>query len=80
MDQYLRFINGLQALRRKTSALGIGLGGALGAAADPLPHQLATVRRVLGDSHIRHLLSDEVGLGKTVQALMIINARDSRDH
>lgn len=74
MDQYLRFINGLQALRRKTSALGIGLGGALGAAADPLPHQLATVRRVLGDSHIRHLLSDEVGLGKTVQALMIINA------
>ena len=74
MDQYLRFINGLQALRRKTSALGIGLGGALGVAADPLPHQLATVRRVLGDSHIRHLLSDEVGLGKTVQALMIINA------
>jgi len=74
MDQYLRFINGIQALRRKTSALGIGLGGALGVAADPLPHQLATVRRVLGDSHIRHLLSDEVGLGKTVQALMIINA------
>lgn len=74
MDQYLRFINGQQALRRKTSALGIGLGGALGVAADPLPHQLATVRRVLGDSHIRHLLSDEVGLGKTVQALMIINA------
>lgn len=74
MDQYLRFVNGLQALRRKTSALGIGLGGALGVAADPLPHQLATVRRVLGDSHIRHLLSDEVGLGKTVQALMITNA------
>lgn len=27
-----------------------------------------------GDSHIRHLISDEVGLGKTVQALMIVNA------
>lgn len=74
MDQYLRFVNGVQALRRRTSALSVGLGGALGVAADPLPHQLATVRRVLGDTHIRHLLSDEVGLGKTVQAMMIVNA------
>ena len=74
MDHYLRFVNGIQALRRRTTALSTGLGGALGVAAEPLPHQLATVRRVLGDSHIRHLISDEVGLGKTVQALMIVNA------
>jgi ATP-dependent helicase HepA len=74
MDQYLRFVNGVQALRRRVSALDIGLVGALGVAADPLPHQIATVRRILGDSHIRHLISDEVGLGKTVQALMIVNA------
>ncbi|PWE48717.1 hypothetical protein DEM26_16590 [Thioclava sp. NG1] len=74
MDHYLRFVNCVQALRRRVSALDIGLGGALGVAADPLPHQIATVRRVLGDSHIRHLISDEVGLGKTVQALMIVNA------
>lgn len=74
MDQYLRFVNGVQALRRRVSALDIGLGGALGVAADPLPHQIATVRRVLGAPHIRHLISDEVGLGKTVQALMIVNA------
>jgi len=74
MDHYLRFVNGVQALRRRVSALDVSLGGALGVAADPLPHQIATVRRVLGDSHIRHLISDEVGLGKTVQALMIVNA------
>lgn len=74
MDHYLRYVNGIQALRRRTAALSIGLGGALGVAADPLPHQLATVRRVLGDTHVRHLISDEVGLGKTVQALMIVNA------
>ncbi len=74
MDHYLRFVNCVQALRRRVSALDIGLGGALGVAADPLPHQIATVRRVLADSHIRHLISDEVGLGKTVQALMIVNA------
>lgn len=74
MGRYLGFLNGIQALRRRTAALGIGMGGALGVAADPLPHQLATVRRILGNSHIRHLISDEVGLGKTVQALMIVNA------
>ena len=74
MDEYLRFVNGVQALRRKTSALRNGFGGALGVAADPMPHQLAAVRRVLSDAHVRHLLSDEVGLGKTVQALMIMNA------
>lgn len=74
MDHYLRFVNGVQALRRRAFALDIGLGGALGVAANPLPHQIATVRRVLGESHIRHLLSDEVGLGKTIQALMIVNA------
>lgn len=74
MDHYLRFVNGVQGLRRKVSAIEVGLGGALGVAADPLPHQIATVRRILGDSHIRHLISDEVGLGKTIQALMIVNA------
>ncbi|HTM81942.1 SNF2-related protein [Asticcacaulis sp.] len=74
MDTYLRFINGVQALRRRTAAINVALGGALGVAADPLPFQMSTVRRVLGDTQIRHLLSDEVGLGKTVQALMIVNA------
>ncbi|MCA1791490.1 MAG: hypothetical protein LC667_17075, partial [Thioalkalivibrio sp.] len=74
MDYYLRFVNSIQAQRRRVAALDIGLGGALGVAANPLPHQIATVRRILGDSHIRHLISDEVGLGKTVQALMVVNA------
>ena len=48
--------------------------GAIGVAAVPYPHQLANVQRVLTDSRIRHLIADEVGLGKTVQALMILNA------
>jgi ATP-dependent helicase HepA len=37
-------------------------------------HQLANVLRVLTDVRVRHLLADEVGLGKTVQALMVLNA------
>lgn len=60
-------------------ALNEGLGGALGVAAEPLPHQLATVRRVLSEAEVRHLISDEVGLGKTVQALMIVNALRFQD-
>lgn len=71
---YATFMAGVQALRRLTEAETWGLGGALGTAADPYPHQLATVRRVLTDPCIRHLIADEVGLGKTVQVAMIINA------
>ncbi len=46
--------------------------GALGVAAEPLPHQLDTVRRMLTGVGGRWLLADEVGLGKTVQALMLL--------
>ena len=35
-------------------------------------HQLAVVRRVLSDPQKRYLLADEVGLGKTIEAAMII--------
>lgn len=36
------------------------------------PHQLAVVRRVLDDPHPHYLLADEVGLGKTVEAGILI--------
>lgn len=36
------------------------------------PHQIAVVRRVLQDSTPKYLLADEVGLGKTIEAGMII--------
>lgn len=75
---YLTFSSGVQALRRRTELLSTAIGGALGVAADPYPHQLATVSQVLTDVRIRHLIADEVGLGKTVQALMIINALRSQ--
>ena len=35
-------------------------------------HQLAVVRRVLQDSNRRYLLADEVGLGKTIEAGLIL--------
>lgn len=36
------------------------------------PHQLETVRRVIGELDGRAVLADEVGLGKTIEAAMII--------
>ncbi|TCA17369.1 hypothetical protein E0H68_06230 [Rhizobium leguminosarum bv. viciae] len=74
LDPYFLFMSGVQALRRRAEAYTWGIGGALGIAADPYPHQISTVRRILADTRIRHLVADEVGLGKTVQALMVINA------
>ena len=64
----------VQALRRAFEGLRTPLAPALGVAASIYTHQLANVSRVLTDVRVRHLLADEVGLGKTVQALMILNA------
>ncbi len=36
------------------------------------PHQLAVVRRVLQDEEKKYLLADEVGLGKTIEACLIL--------
>ena len=64
----------VQALRREFEGLRTPLASATGVAAFVYTHQVANVFRVLSDVRIRHLLADEVGLGKTVQALMILNA------
>ena len=64
----------LQALRRQAEETRTPLASALGVAGSIYTHQIANVLRVLTDVRIRHLLADEVGLGKTVQALMILNA------
>jgi len=39
----------------------------------PLPHQMEAVRTTLRDLRGRALLADEVGLGKTIEALMVID-------
>jgi ATP-dependent helicase HepA len=73
-NSYLDLNLGVQALRRRIERLQSGFGGALGVCASLLPHQLQNIQRVLTAPRVRHLLADEVGLGKTVQTLMIINA------
>lgn len=64
----------IQATRREYEGIRTPLAPAMGVAASLYTHQLANVYRVLTDVRVRHLLADEVGLGKTVQALMVLNA------
>lgn len=38
----------------------------------PLPHQLYTLNRAVGRDRVRYLLADEVGLGKTIEAGLVL--------
>jgi ATP-dependent helicase HepA len=49
-----------------------GLSSALSSSIELEPYQLAVVRRVLSDPIQRYLLADEVGLGKTIEAGLIL--------
>lgn len=51
-----------------------GIPPFLGARIVPLPHQVHAARRVLTDRVPRFVLADEVGLGKTIEAGLVIQA------
>lgn len=53
--------------------LAIARGGV-----DPLPHQLAVLERVMSTTPLRLLLADEVGLGKTIEAGLVITELKAR--
>lgn len=40
---------------------------------DPLPHQLEILKKSIGSNSIRYMLADEVGLGKTIEAGLILD-------
>ena len=56
-----------------------GLPTLLGARIRPLGHQIYAARRVLSDRVPRFVLADEVGLGKTIEAGLVIQALLSAD-
>lgn len=74
MDDYTQFLVNAIAIKRASDAASWERIGALGVAADPYLHQIQNVLTILDAPDIRHLIADEVGLGKTVQALMVLNA------
>jgi len=73
-QEYKKLIHGIQALRLKAELSSCPVLGGAGVRAFCYPHQLYVVNHILADTQIRHLLADEVGLGKTLESLMIMNA------
>lgn len=67
-------MHGVQAMRRRVEWLACPISGASGIRAQFYPHQVQNVQRILLSNRIHHLIADEVGMGKTIQALMIANA------
>lgn len=70
-DEVLNRLDGIRLLNaRRQGALASILGGRV----ELFAHQLDTATRAIQDKHVRWLLADEVGLGKTIVAHMIISA------
>jgi ATP-dependent helicase HepA len=71
-----RFFARLGLLRRTTiwKQDSEGIPAFLGARIDPLFHQFYAARRCLLDRETRFLLADEVGLGKTIEAGLVIQS------
>ena len=44
----------------------------IGASVIPLPHQISALSRAISGGRVRYLLADEVGLGKTIEAGLIM--------
>ena len=71
-----QFVNALSRWHQASGGMPTLLGGRI----HPVPHQLYAARKVLADEWPRHLLADEVGLGKTIEAGLAIQAmRGFRD-
>ena len=61
----------IASLLEQRAAAG-GLGALLSSAIRFVPHQIEVARRVLEDPLQRYLLADEVGMGKTIEAGLVI--------
>jgi ATP-dependent helicase HepA len=50
-----------------------GLTGLASSSIELIQHQVTVIRRVLGDPVQRYILADEVGLGKTIEAGVLVS-------
>lgn len=74
-ENYLRYVTLLAKIKNETAS---GFLSALSSGIIPLPHQLHVLNRAMETNNIRYILADEVGLGKTIEAGMIIKELKSR--
>jgi len=63
----------LDDIRQLRSMRGSGIGSFLGGRVRLFPHQLYVAERATATDPVRWLLADEVGLGKTIEACLILN-------
>jgi ATP-dependent helicase HepA len=73
VDSQEAFALRLDALRLAAIREADGLGSFLGGRVRLFPHQLYVAERATRERPVRWLLADEVGLGKTVEACLILN-------
>jgi ATP-dependent helicase HepA len=73
VDSSADFANRLAALRLLELREASGLGSFLGGRIRLYPHQLHVAERATRQDPVRWLLSDEVGMGKTIEACLILN-------
>ncbi len=63
----------LAAAARVADALTQGvLLAPIGSSVIPLPHQVRALSRAIANERVRYLLADEVGLGKTIEAGLVV--------
>lgn len=74
-ESFLRYVTLLCKIKNETSA---GILSKLSSGIIPLPHQLHVLNRTLSNNNIRYILADEVGLGKTIEAGLIIKELKTR--
>ena len=74
-ENYLRYVTLLSKIKNETAG---GVLSSLASGVIPLPHQLHVLNRALANNNIRYILADEVGLGKTIEAGMIIKELKAR--
>lgn len=67
------FLTRLEALHLLAAREAGGLGSMLGGRVRLFPHQLHVAERATARLPVRWLLADEVGLGKTIEAALIMN-------
>jgi ATP-dependent helicase HepA len=70
LEDFAMRLDMLHLLERREAK---GLGSFLGGRIRLFPHQLHAAERATGADPVRWLLADEVGLGKTVEACLVLN-------
>ncbi len=71
LDSFRNRLEGLELISIREAG---GLGSFLGGRIELFPHQLHTALQAMRRDPVRWLLADEVGLGKTIEASLILSA------